>query len=155
MHGLVRRHPGIVVSAVALSTALALAACGGSTGSSTASSTAAAPGSPAATPSAPQPPRGASGPIEIKTLSNRADLISGGDALVELVMPMPAVPHSLRVKLNGQDVSDAFAPRPTAGGRVLGLLTGLKDGDNVLTATIGNSHGGKLVITNHPIGGPV
>jgi hypothetical protein len=155
MQGLARRHPGIVVAAVALSTALAVAACGGSTGSSSASAPAASPASQAATPSARQPPRGASGPIELKTLSNRADLVSGGDALVELVMPMPAVPHSLRVKLNGQDVSDAFAPRPTAGGRVLGLLTGLKDGNNDVTATIGNSHGGTLVITNHPIGGPV
>jgi uncharacterized tannase-like protein DUF6351 len=155
MQGLARWYRGIIVAVAACVGAAVAPGCGGSTGSSSSPTTAASP--PGAASGQPEDPgsRNASGPVRIQTLSNRADLISGGDALVELVMPMPAVPHSLRVRLNGKDVSNAFAPRATAGGRVLGLLTGLQDGDNVVTATIGNSHGGKLVITNHPIGGPV
>ena len=49
--------------------------------------------------------------IEIKTLSNRADLISGGDALVEVVLPAGAAANTLRIDVDGRDVSAAFAAR--------------------------------------------
>src|SRR5206468_3794489 len=47
---------------------------------------------------------------------------------------------------------DVFALRPN--GRVIGLVTGLKIGENTLTAqTPGKTM--SIVITNHPIGGPI
>ncbi len=79
---------------------------------------------------------------EIRVLSNRADLVSGGDALVQVT------PAGSRVELNGQDVTAKFAPRPD--GRWVGLLEGLRLGDNEVVAA-----GQRLTITNHPIGGPV
>src|SRR6267143_1253615 len=91
--------------------------------------------------------------LRIKTLSNRADLISGGDAYVEIVLPKRQSATALRVQLNGRDVRSAFAVR--ADGRVLGVVTGLMDGENVLIASVGKSHAARLAITNHPIGGPV
>jgi len=91
--------------------------------------------------------------LRIKSLSNRADLISGGDAYVEIVLPKRQSATALRVQLNGRDVRSAFAVR--ADGRVLGVVTGLMDGENVLIASVGKSHAARLVITNHPIGGPV
>src|SRR3954447_19808124 len=92
--------------------------------------------------------------IAIKTLSNRADLISGGDALVELVLSNPRSLAALRVELNGHDVKSAFARRSS--GRVLGVVTGLVNGENALVARAGNSKKAtRLTITNHPIGGPV
>jgi Tannase-like family of unknown function (DUF6351) len=92
--------------------------------------------------------------VEIKTLSNRADLISGGDALVEIVLRKPKEVSQLRVHLNGRDITRTFAVR--GNGRILGLVTGLAVGENSLTAQIANKeHPVRLVITNHPIGGPV
>jgi hypothetical protein len=89
---------------------------------------------------------------EIKVLSNRADLISGGDALVEIIWGGAASSKVARIELNGVDVKPTFAIRPN--GRYMGLLTGLKDGENLLTVQVGGS-GRQITITNHPIGGPV
>ena len=92
-------------------------------------------------------------PPQIKTLSNRADLVSGGDTLVEVVLPSGLTATDLKVDVGGRDVSSAFALRP-ASGRIVGLITGLANGNNVVTAKAGGSSS-TLTITNHPIGGPV
>jgi hypothetical protein len=107
--------------------------------------------------SGPVPP---SQPVpEIKTLSNRADMISGGDALVEIVLPPGATAGTLHVTVGppgkpamAQDVSDRFTARA---GRLIGLVTGLAEGPNVLSADLGTGHGVFLKITNHNIGGPI
>jgi hypothetical protein len=99
--------------------------------------------------------------LEIVTLSNRADLISGGDALVEVRVPKQVSLSSVRVKLNGHDITSSF--KADAAARTLrGLVTGLVDGRNDLVAVDGGKGNGKgdgkevrLTITNHPIGGPV
>lgn len=90
---------------------------------------------------------------EIRVLSNRADLVSAGDAYVEIVLPKPGSPAGLRVQLGRRDVSDAFAVREN--GRILGVVDGLRVGKNVLRATLPNGRGARITITNHPIGGPV
>src|SRR3989449_7378406 len=96
----------------------------------------------------------ASGQFEIVTLSNRADLVSGGDALVEVRVPKSVALSQVRLSLNGHDVTGAFTAN--AATRTLrGLVTGLVEGRNDFVA--GESRGGRearLVITNHPIGGP-
>ncbi|HEX7841363.1 MAG TPA: DUF6351 family protein [Kofleriaceae bacterium] len=89
----------------------------------------------------------------IVTLSNRADLISGGDALVEIVLPDGAKPEQLHVALGKQDVTSQFPVR--ASGRIIGLVSGLAEGPNILSADLGGGHGSYLTITNHKIGGPV
>src|SRR6266850_206250 len=93
--------------------------------------------------------------FEIVTLSNRADLISGGDALVEVRVPKNVPLNKVRLSLNGHDVTGVFTANAAA--RTLrGLVNGLVEGRNDFVA--GESHGGRearLVITNHPIGGPV
>ena len=91
--------------------------------------------------------------VRIEVVSNRADLVSGGDALVEVVLPSAASAESLRVDVDGRDVSEAFAVR--ADGRLLGLVEGLKVGRNVVTARLPNGRGARLTITNHPSGGPI
>ncbi len=91
----------------------------------------------------------------VTTLSNRADLVTGGDALVEVKLPAGVATASLRVDLNGTDITSTFTNR--ADGRIVGLVTGLKNGANTVTASASDSSfvGARLVITNHPIGGPV
>src|SRR4051794_33696180 len=88
---------------------------------------------------------------EIKVLSNRADLISGGDALVQVVLPEGADPSKVRVDVDGRDVTSAFRVRPD--GRFLGLVPGLVAGENLLTVH-GSGASAEVTITNHPIGGP-
>ncbi|HXD58370.1 MAG TPA: DUF6351 family protein [Thermoleophilaceae bacterium] len=79
---------------------------------------------------------------QIDVLSDRADLISGGDALVAVT------PANAKVTLNGRDITSEFANRPN--GRYEGLVTGLSLGGNTLSAA-----GARATILNHPIGGPV
>lgn len=90
--------------------------------------------------------------MKIKVLSNRADLISGGDAYVEVVLPANVQPDALTVEVNGRDASTAFERR--ADQRVTGVITGMRDGDNSVTARAGDSSA-TLTITNFPIGGPI
>ena len=94
----------------------------------------------------------------IRTLSNRADLISGGDALVEVRVPRSVPLHRVRLTLNGADVGAGFVANASA--RTLrGVLRGLRLGDNRFVASsIAHHHGrpsASLTITNHPRGGPV
>lgn len=91
--------------------------------------------------------------LQVETLSNRADLVSGGDVLVEVRRPDGGAPTDLVATLDGRDVSDAFAVRPD--GRVQALLTGLEPGDNVLRVDAADGDPAELTITNHPIGGPI
>jgi hypothetical protein len=92
----------------------------------------------------------AAGPITISVLSGRADLVSGGDALVAVGGVASA--HGLRVTVGGRDQSKAFARR--AGGRVTGLIRHLRNGRNAVVARAG-TRAARLVVTSHPLGGPV
>jgi hypothetical protein len=87
------------------------------------------------------------GKVRISVLSNRADLVSGGDVLVRIRSPRKA--GALRVTLDGRDVSKKFRTRRTV------LLRGLDNGRNVLVARAGSARPDRVVITNHRNGGPV
>src|SRR5260221_4657092 len=94
-----------------------------------------------------------SGQIQIKTLSNRADLISGGNAYVEIVLPEGKTIAGLTVSAGGRDVTSSFALRRNC--LILGVITGLTAGDNVVIDNYQGSPAARLTINNHPIGGPV
>jgi hypothetical protein len=103
------------------------------------------------------PPAFAATELEILALSNRADLISAGDALVEVVLPDGSDARDLEVDADGRDVSGAFAlrgPGPMEG-PVVGLVDGLELGANVLTARLPDGRGARITITNRPRGGPI
>ena len=64
----------------------------------------------------------------IHTLSNRADLISDGNALVEVQVPKNVPMHKVTLTLNGVDVSSSFVADGSA--RTLrGVLDGMAPGD--------------------------
>jgi hypothetical protein len=90
----------------------------------------------------------------IHVLSNRADLISAGDALVsvDLTARRPQ-PNRVRVWLNGKYIQSDFAVRPN--GRYEGLVTNLRDGENLLEVRLPDGTRQKISINNHPQGGPV
>jgi hypothetical protein len=93
------------------------------------------------------------GAVDIQTVATRADMVSGGDALIEVVLPAGASATGLRVQANGRDVSSAF--RVTNEGRVLGTVTGLVDGTNTIYAATDSAYGSTLTVTNAPRHGPI
>src|SRR4051794_14322508 len=96
------------------------------------------------------PAASAAGP-SIHVLSNRADVISGGDALVSIDLPAGTSPSAVTVTAAGRDVSDSFALRPN--GEFEGLVTGLAPGANALTATLPDGSSDSITIVDHAIGG--
>jgi Tannase-like family of unknown function (DUF6351) len=91
----------------------------------------------------------------VQSLSGRADMVSGGSALVEVKLPATAVATKLQVMVGTTDVTSAFTTRTD--GRTVGLVTGLVVGANTLnvTSTDKSFAGATLTLTNHAIGGPV
>src|SRR2546430_13071844 len=69
--------------------------------------------------------------LAIEVVSNRADLISGGDALVRVTAPTNAGP--VRVEAGGRDVTAAFHRQPDR--PPPGPVQGLADRPSTLTAT--------------------
>ena len=89
----------------------------------------------------------------IQVLSNRADLVSGGDALVRITLPRFAKPAALRVAAGGRDVTAAF--ERTGHRRFDGLIEGLREGRTTVIARTGQTGAARLKIANHPLGGPI
>jgi hypothetical protein len=94
--------------------------------------------------------------LEIKTLSSRPDLVSGGDALVEVKAPAGAQLSQLTLTLNGKDVTNQLRLDP-ATGNFRGLISELNLGDNTLIAKLKSRRAAQasLKITNYPITGPI
>src|SRR5947209_13226397 len=93
------------------------------------------------------------GTLSIHVLSDRADAISGGDALVSVSIPHGIPPSSVTVSLGSTNVTSNFAQRPN--GSYEGLVSGLAVGSNTLSAQAPGATSGQATITNHAIGGPV
>src|SRR5229473_2393691 len=96
--------------------------------------------------------------FEIRTLSNRADLISNGDALVEVRVPNDVPLQGVTLTLNGANVGAGFVSDQHAHA-LRGVLRGLRVGENLFAAAANSEGRGRpratLRILNHPIGGPV
>ncbi|MBV9214159.1 MAG: hypothetical protein JOZ25_11005 [Actinobacteria bacterium] len=90
--------------------------------------------------------------LRIDVLSNRADVISGGDALVAIGIPNGVQPSNVLVRLRGKNVTGKFAVRPN--GRFEALLTGLRVGNNTITASALGANAAHLTLINHANGGP-
>ncbi|EKF74213.1 hypothetical protein A11A3_09445 [Alcanivorax hongdengensis A-11-3] len=127
-----------------------LAACGGGGGGGS---------SPAAStpdtrnPDTQDPPPVVAGDGEIRMLSNRADLISDGDALVEVLAQDPAQLQGARAQVGETDVTAMLTA--TDSGTLKGLISGLALGENTLTVTLADQSVLTRTIINHPNGGPV
>ena len=91
--------------------------------------------------------------VTIEVVSNRADLVSGDNALVQINLPPEVESTEVRVLLNRRDVTNAFAMR--SNGKLQGLVTDLELGENTLTAKAQQGPGAHITLTNHPVGGPI
>lgn len=98
--------------------------------------------------------------VELRTVSARSDMVSGGDVLMELTVPAHLVvsgsaASSVQVLLNGADVTSVFkvSIKP---GVLQGLVTGLNVGRNTFSAReLKGGPTSKLVVHNYPITGPI
>src|SRR5437773_12182094 len=88
--------------------------------------------------------------LSISVLSSRADLVSGGDALVAIGGVTGT--EDLGVTVAGNDQSSAFGLGPD--GKVEGVVTGLALGDNRVIARAPGRTAAQITLVNHPIGGP-
>ncbi|HUF33705.1 MAG TPA: DUF6351 family protein, partial [Acidimicrobiales bacterium] len=90
--------------------------------------------------------------VQVRTLSSRADLVSGGDAFVEIVVPAGSDLTAVVVDVDGVDVSSSFV---AAGPGLRGLVRVLPVGSSVITATLSDGSGARLDVVNAAQGGPV
>jgi hypothetical protein len=90
--------------------------------------------------------------LSISVLSGRADLISGGSALVAINLPHSDT-RRIKVTLGRRTVTRDFAIRRD--GHFEGLVTGLALGRNVLQVTLRSGWAARITLVNHPIGGSV
>ena len=106
--------------------------------------------------------------LEIRVLSSRPDLVSGGDTLVEVRAPAGSSLNQIALSLNGKDVTDKLkdVSDPRSPYRSFsGLISGMTVGDNALRVEIRPSNGSSvkagraiqasLKVTNYPITGPI
>lgn len=99
------------------------------------------------------PVQAQSGGLTVRTLSSRPDMVSGGNALVEITAAGAPTLQGLTVTVNGQDLTAVFHPDTTRRSLV-GLVENLRLGANTIEARRG-SRSAKLGIVNHPIEGPI
>ena len=94
-------------------------------------------------------------PLDVRALSTRPELVSGGDVLLHVSGPPNLTAKNLTVRVNGRDVSAVFKPAAGTTGLV-GLVTGLNVGANTIQASMrGSKATAQLTIVNHPVSGPV
>jgi len=91
--------------------------------------------------------------LQVRALSTRPEFVTGGDVLVRVDIPAGMAAGSVRVSLNGADVTATL--QADEGGRSLtGLVSGLPLGASQIVATSGSASA-SLGLVNHPIAGPV
>ncbi len=97
-------------------------------------------------------PAATAAPLRVQVLSNRSDLISGGDALIAVRAPSAKTAPTTRLTVNGKRLPAGEVH--WWGSRGIALVDGLHVGRNSLTAhTAGEK--AEATIVDHPSGGPI
>lgn len=97
---------------------------------------------------------GAQEGLQLRVLSSRPEMVTGGDALVRVELPAGVSPSDVKLAVNGTDATSRL--KADASGRSLtGLVTALALGSNTLTASAAKKSPTKLTVINHPITGPL
>jgi hypothetical protein len=95
--------------------------------------------------------------VQLSSVSSPQGMASAGDTLVKVALAEGGAPEGVLVRLNGQDVTSAF--RQAEGESfLLGLLTGLKEGENLIEAVDAANQDkvrGSMKIENYSKQGPI
>src|SRR5262245_25069582 len=85
--------------------------------------------------------------LELKVLSSRPDMVSGGDALIGMTVPAGARAEDVALALNDMPITVQWHQ---TGGEFRALISGLKVGTNTLGASVKMPKKGtaKLKLTN-------
>ena len=89
---------------------------------------------------------------KLVTLSGRPEMVTGGNALIEVVTPKNQSLSELRLTLNGVDVTSPFR---SDGVGLVGLLETLGPTNELSLLTSDGINRATLSITNYPVEGPV
>lgn len=90
---------------------------------------------------------------ELTVLSSAPERVSGGDAHISLALKR-AKSSDVRLLLNGKDVTSSLLAMPGENSRV-GVIDGMMEGRNVLTAALRTGKSTSLILTNYLITGPI
>ena len=93
--------------------------------------------------------------VAIRVVSAQPHLISGGDALIEVVTAT-ALDDQLQLAVNGETQTAEFAVTNAAGGRPAyqALVSGLRIGENTIEVDTGDGSA-EIVVVNYPVTGPI
>ena len=95
-------------------------------------------------------------PLKLEVLSSQADRVTGGDALVRVTAPDSAARNRMVVRLNGKVVTGSLKADPESPVRKSGVISGMKNGRNWITAWApGQNSGSRLSVFNSSLQGPV
>ncbi len=97
-------------------------------------------------------------PLSLSVQSSRPDMVSGGNALIAVDVPKPDPVGKVRVRRNGIDVTGVFAPDAQNPRRLLGVVQGLRNGSNRISALVkakGQRGPVALNLFNSAINGPI
>ena len=97
--------------------------------------------------------------FELSVVSSPPELVSGGDARVEVAVPDKIALGAVTVELNGADVTSTFGSDPEGSHQLEGVVTGLPEGSSTLVASAGKGTSrqqhDELELVNHSIDGPM
>jgi hypothetical protein len=94
------------------------------------------------------------GEAKIHILSSDPSMASGGDALVSIDVPSGVSPQDVSLQLNGAAVTDQLQFDP-ASGTLRGVVQGMAEGANTLTAAVPGGATTTLTVTNYPSTGQI
>ena len=97
---------------------------------------------------------GAADGLQIRVLSSRPDMVTGGDALVRVDLPAGTSGADVHLLVNGKEQTSALKA-DTSGRSLTGLVTGLTLGANTLSASGSGKASARLALVNHPVTGPL
>jgi Tannase-like family of unknown function (DUF6351) len=94
------------------------------------------------------------GGFEVRTLSTRQDMVSGGDVLIEIVAP-PSTGTNVAIQVNGREPNAEFKPTMPATTLIV-RLKDLQPGRNIIGVGVkGRRPAVQVAVVNHAIAGPV
>lgn len=95
--------------------------------------------------------------VQLSSVSSPHGMASAGDSLIKIALAAGGVPENILVRVNGLDVTSAFRA-PQGDSFLLGLVTGLKEGENIIEAVDARNPAlvrGSLQLENFPKQGPI